>query len=127
MIATSICASEAAGMANRKSVSRSKRMVRILNPLAGSSFVCPIEPLSRRGLRGVNGDASGVMDKDSTGAPSPYVHYGSLLRVAIDLLTDSRSDCVIELRNRRRKSWEQTRAKTVILSYDLLFACRLGS
>src|SRR5579863_2649745 len=59
-IDTPNCANDAAGMAKIRSVSNSKRIVRILNHLARSSFDCPVRPC-RCGLRGVRGDASSVM------------------------------------------------------------------
>src|SRR5208283_2037120 len=68
-MATPNCANEAAGMASIRSVSNSKRIVRILNHLARSSFDCPVG-LCGCGLRGVRGDASSVIDKNRTDALS---------------------------------------------------------
>jgi hypothetical protein len=45
------CANEAAGMASIRNVSSSKRIVRILNHLARSSFDCPIRTLPLRAAR----------------------------------------------------------------------------
>jgi hypothetical protein len=42
VIATPNCASEATGIATIRSVSNSKRIVRILNHFARSSFDCPM-------------------------------------------------------------------------------------
>jgi hypothetical protein len=72
------CANEAAGMASIRNVSSSKRIVRIFNHLARSSFDCPVG-LCLCGLRGLRGDASRVIAKDSTDAPLRSEHYGSLL------------------------------------------------
>jgi hypothetical protein len=73
-IDTPNCANEATGMASIRSASNSKRIVRILNHLARSSFDCPVVPC-RCGLRGLNGDAS---MQGFHGCTAKTVHYGSL-------------------------------------------------
>ena len=57
VIDTPNCANEAAGMAKIRAASNIKRIVRILNHLARSSFDCPVVPRCC-GLSGWNGDAS---------------------------------------------------------------------
>src|SRR5271169_6658072 len=74
MIDTPNCANEAAGMASIKKASNRKRVVRILNHLARSSFDCPVAPCCF-GLRGLNGDAS---MQEFHGCAAKSEHYGSL-------------------------------------------------
>jgi hypothetical protein len=74
MIDTPNCANEATGMASIRSASNSKRIVRILNHLARSSFGCPVVPCCC-GLRGLNGDAS---MQGFHGGTAKSVHYSSL-------------------------------------------------
>ena|SRR5208282_5477689 len=74
MIDTPNCANEMAGMANIRKARNSKRILRILNHLARSSFGCPVLPCCC-GLRGLNGDAS--MQAFHRGT-TKSVHYCSL-------------------------------------------------
>jgi len=61
-------------MASIRKASNSKRILRILNHLARSSFGCPVLPCCC-GLRGSNGDASMQGFHEGT---AKTVHYGSL-------------------------------------------------
>ena len=69
MMDTPNCAMEVAGMARIRKASNSKRMVRILNHLASSSFDCPVAPCGCE-LRGWRAPRRG---KNSTrGVPSLF-------------------------------------------------------
>src|SRR5271157_345674 len=74
VIDTPNCANEVAGMASMRKASNSKRILRILNHLARSSFDCPVLPCCC-GLRGSNGDASMQGFHEGT---VKTVHYCSL-------------------------------------------------
>src|SRR5450756_1582250 len=69
------CASEVAGMASIRKANNSKRILRILKHLAGSSFDCPVLRCCC-GLRGSNGDTS---RQGFHGVPVKSVHKSSLL------------------------------------------------
>src|SRR5271165_7662605 len=73
------CANEAAGTASIRTASNRKRILRMLNHLCQIILRLP-EGLCCCGLRGVRGDASSAISKDSTDASLRSVHYGSLFR-----------------------------------------------
>src|SRR5208282_3793928 len=86
VIDTPNCANAAADMASIRSARDSKRILRILNHLASSSFDCPVVPCCC-GLRGWNGGAS---MQGFHGGTAKSVHYSSLFRECshLNLLND---------------------------------------